>query len=445
MNSVATAFVVLNSIVLLFLSRRLAPLPLLVGACYMTLGQGLELGSFTFTVIRILVAAGLVRVVIRGERISGGMNSLDRLMIVWAIWALISSAFHDDPSGALVFRLGLVYNTCGIYFLLRVFCRSFEDVMELCRITALLLVPIAVEMVYETLTLHNLFSVFEGVPESPAIREGRARAQGPFAHSILAGTVGAASLPLMCGLWRQNRKTAILGGLASATMIFASGSSGPIVSAAAGVGAMLMWYHRDKMRLFRWLTLLAYIGLDLVMKAPAYYIIGRINLVGGSTGYHRAALIEAALRHLHEWWLAGTDYTRHWMPTGVSWDAGHTDITNHYIQLGVIGGLPLMLLFIAILAKGFSFVGLTLRQGREFDPESQFVVWALGAALFAHAATFISVSYFDQSFVFIYLNLAAIGSVYAVRIGKESFSDARVESGDKVLISTGYQVRHLER
>ncbi len=79
--------------------------------------------------------------------------------------------------------------------------------------------------------------------------------------------------------------------------------------------------------------------------------------------------------------------------------------------MGVDGGLPLMLLFIAILAKGFSYVGQTLRQMPESSPQSRFMVWALGAMLFAHAATFISVSYFDQSFVFIYLTLAAISSV----------------------------------
>ena len=72
-----------------------------------------------------------------------------------------------------------------------------------------------------------------------------------------------------------------------------------------------------------------------------------------------------------------------------------------------------MLLFIAVLAKGFSFVGQTLRQRTDLTEESQFMLWALGASLFAHATTFISVSYFDQSFVFLYLTLAAIGSMWS--------------------------------
>ncbi|OGO13699.1 MAG: hypothetical protein A2Y53_04375 [Chloroflexi bacterium RBG_16_47_49] len=376
----------------------------------MTLGQGIELGSFSFPVIRMLLAVGLVRVIIRGERLVGRMNSLDWLMLVWATWALISSIFHEVPSAALIFRLGLVYNSCGIYFLLRIYCQSFDDVVRLCRITAILLIPMAVEMIYEKMTVHNFFSVLGGVPESSPIREGKIRAQGAFAHSILAGTVGAVSLPLMIGLWQRYKKTAVAGILACFLIIFASASSGPIMTSIAAIGALFMWRYRHKMRIIRWVAVVGYIVLDIAMTAPAYYLISRIDLVGGSTGWHRSFLIETAFNHLQEWWLAGTDYTRHWMPTGVPWSAEHADITNHYLKMGVIGGLPLMLLFIATLFKGFSFVGQTLQRAVNLPKESQFIVWVLGAALFSHAVTFIAVSYFDQSYVFIYLTLAAIGS-----------------------------------
>ena len=411
MNVFAITFLLINALALLLLPRRWAPLPLLVGACYMTLGQSIEIGPFHFTVIRILVAVGVVRIIARGERLAGGMNAMDWLMVIWAVWMLISSVFHNDPSDALVLRLGLVYNACGIYFLLRVFCQSLDDVVGLCRVTAILLLPVALEMIYEKLTVTNLFSILGGGSVSPAIRDGKIRAQGPFAHAILAGTIGAVCLPLMIGIWQQHRKSAFVGMITCMTIIITSTSSGPILSAMAAIGALLMWRYRHRTRLARWFAVFGYIVLDLVMKDPAYFIIAHIDLTGSSTGWHRARLIQSALDHLSEWWLAGTDYTRHWMPTGVSWSPEHTDITNYYLQMGVWGGLPLMLLFIAVLVKGFSFVGQTLRQSADLPPKSRFMIWALGASLFAHAATFISVSYFDQSFVFIYLTLAAISSV----------------------------------
>ena len=377
----------------------------------MTLGSGVEIGPFHFQVIRILVAVGVVRVIMRGERLADTMNSLDWLMVAWAAWALISSLFHEDVSGVFVHRLGLIYNGCGIYFLLRIFCRSLKDVVGLCWITAILLVPLSIVMLLEQATGQNVFSALGGVAELSEIRNGKIRAQGPFVHSILAGTVGAVCLPLMVGLWHQHRKIAIVGTAACLSMVFASASSGPILSALFGIGALFMWHWRHQMRFFRWFALLGYIGLDLIMNAPAYYLLARIDLTGSSTGWHRAFLIEAALAHLSEWWLAGTDFTRHWMDYGVGWSGNHIDITNYYLNMGVWGGLPLMFLFIAILIKGFSFVGQSLRQAADFSFETRFMIWALGASLFSHAATFVSVSYFDQSVVFIYLTLAAICSL----------------------------------
>ena len=69
-----------------------------------------------------------------------------------------------------------------------------------------------------------------------------------------------------------------------------------------------------------------------------------------------------------------------------------------------------MFLFIAILAMGFSLVGQTLQRQTDLPQDSLFMLWALGASLFVHAVTFISVSYFDQTIIFIYLTLAAISS-----------------------------------
>jgi hypothetical protein len=198
-------------------------------------------------------------------------------------------------------------------------------------------------------------------------------------------------------------------------IIVASASSGPVMSAIFALLAIMMWRYRDYMKTIRWLAVFMYAVLEVTMKVPAYYILARIDISGGSTGWHRARLIESSIEHLNEWWLTGTDYTRHWMPTGVSWSPNHADITNHYIQMGVIGGLPSTLLFMASLYMGFTFVGQMLRSQPVPKKEHLFFFWTMGASLFAHATTAISVSYFDQSFVFLYLTLAAISISYGGR------------------------------
>lgn len=403
-------FVLVAVVLILWLPRRWASVPLLVGASYLTLSQGLQVGPFNLFAIRLLLLAGIVRVLVRHERIGGGLNGLDKLIIAWAIWAVFSSVFHDDPLKTLKFNSGIAFNACGCYFLVRALCTSLDDAVELCAITVLLLVPVSIEMYFEHLTVHNSFSALGGVSAEPAIREGRVRAQGPFAHAILAGTVGAVCLPLAIALWKSHRRTAMLGACACVVMIITSASSGPAASSSFAVCALLMWCLRERMRMVRWAAISTWIGLSLAMNAPAYYLIARIDVAGGSTGWYRARLVQSAIEHFDEWWLGGTDYTRHWM--GTSLDETHADITNHYIYMGVTGGILLLILFVLILATAFRYVGMAWRSLPEGGARPlRFFVWALGASLFAHTATFISVSYFDQSFVFLYLTLATIASI----------------------------------
>ena len=190
------------------------------------------------------------------------------------------------------------------------FLSSLDDIINLCVLTSvLLLLPVAVEMIYEKYTGYNLFTELGG-GSAIHIREGHNRAQGPFAHAILAGSVGAACLPMMIGIWHHRRNTAMVGIVVCMVMVITCSSSGPILSALASFGALNMWRYRQEhqLRFIRWLAVILYVALDMIMKDPAYFIISRIDLVGGSTGWHRSRLIQSSIEHLSEWWLYGTDY-----------------------------------------------------------------------------------------------------------------------------------------
>ena len=445
MSPLGILFLLAASSALLLVPRRWAALPLLAGTCYMTLGQGVDLGVFYFSVVRILILVGALRVLVRGERLAGGMIGLDWLMVAGAIWTIASSAFHEPPISSLVYRLGMVYNTCGLYFLIRCFCSSANDVVDVIKCTAILLVPIALEMTNEQITGRNWFAFLGGVEDVVTVRGDRLRAQGPFAHPILAGTVGAVCAPLMAGVWRRHPLAAKVGLSACVVIVLASASSGPLLSLIFSGFALFLWRYRQFTRQMRVAAVVGYILLDIVMKAPAYFLLARIDLTGSSTGWHRAALIQSSIQHLEEWWLAGTDRTVHWMPTGVQWSTNHTDITNHYIEMGVHGGLPLMFLFIATLWCAFGYVGKVLRNARSVALSDQFLVWSLGASLFAHAATCLSVSYFDQSYAFLYLDFAVVGGLFAVSKHEQSIVGANIPDSSclqrtslPALGSTGY-------
>lgn len=409
LNTPALVLLLGSAVLLLLLPRRFAIIPLIVATCYVTRAQNIELVTVGLTVLRLLLLVGLMRVVVRRELPSGGLISLDILVIAWGSWMIVSSLVHAHPTTQLVSNLGRIGDAWGVYFLTRIFCSGLKDVSSTAFAVVIILTPIAGAMLVEKQLSQNVFAAFGGVPDVPHIREGKVRAQGPFAHAILAGTVGAVSLPFVLGLWKRHTRLAVVGILASLVIVYASTSSGPILSTAAGIFATVLYFWRQHIARLRWLALAAYIVLDLVMKDPAYFLVARIDLTGGSTGWHRARLIQSSIEHLGEWWLAGTDYTRHWMASGVSWSPDHADITNHYIYLGVIGGLPLVILFVSTLIKGFQYLGHIIEH-RHLHGQDTFFAWALGATLFTHTMTCLSVAYFDQSAMFLYLTLGLIGS-----------------------------------
>ena len=62
----------------------------------------------------------------------------------------------------LVNRLGLAYDSLGLYFLLRIFIPDTDSILNLSKIVIIALVPIAVEMISETVTGENIFSFLGG-------------------------------------------------------------------------------------------------------------------------------------------------------------------------------------------------------------------------------------------------------------------------------------------
>lgn len=415
MNPFAVIFFLVVAILLWTVPRKWAPVPLLAGSCYMTLGQGIELGPISLPIFRMLMAVGLFRILARGERIEGGLNKIDKVVIALAAWMLFASFFHSglDGSGP-IFMSGQLFNLLLIYFLARVWTRDASELGELVRIIAVLLVPVAIAMVVEKLTAKNMLSVFGGVPEDVLYRAGKLRAQGPFRHPILAGTVGATCIPLFIGIFKQHKPFAIVGIISGLIMVFTSASSGPIMSLLAGIFALMLWHFKHLIRVMVVAAIAIYLVLFLVMEKPPYYLISRIDISGGSTGWHRSFLIEQTFKHLPEWWLFGTDHTRHWMPNqGIAYSVNHTDITNYYIAFGVMGGLVAMMLLIYALVIGFRWVCSLQLEPDILSSQSGFMLWAFGSGLFAHAATSISVSYFDQSMLFFWLNLAVISSMYS--------------------------------
>jgi hypothetical protein len=399
---------------MIILPRRYAFIPLIFVSFFFTMVQQFVIATAHFPMLRVIIFFGFVRIIVRKDFQNIKINRVDKLIIWWIVASVITYTISYGTDDAFKNRLGLAYNAMGLYFFFRFTIRDFEDVKIIIKTLAILVIPLALFMLAERTTGRNIFSVFGGVPEFTIREEGRLRCIGPFGHPILAGTLGAWLVPLFIGYWfyaKKSRPLIVVGSVSATIITIISGSSGPLFAYVAGIVGLLMWYLRQHMRAVVFGVIALLILLHLIMKAPVWYLLDRAAAIAGGGGWHRAAIIDAAITHFNEWWLVGTTYTRHWMPNFLPMEPNMADITNQYVRVAVDGGLITLVLFIVFIVFSFKSVGDIIRSGEDIPLEIKLCAWSLGAALFIHTVSFISVSYFDQTVVFWFLTLGMISAL----------------------------------
>lgn len=379
------------------LPRHWAFLPLLIAAChtpYVPFMGGM-------TVARVLILMGLIRAASNGWLSWSPRNRLDLLVAVFAAIALLSTLGHAwEPYNPLIVRLRLVFDVVGTYLYMRAYLANHESLEFFSRSLAIVLVPFAFFLLLEKQSGINPYAAVGAGNLHSLIREGKIRAQGPFGTPILSGTVGASAIALMLPLLAKRRWLAIMGISAAVVVTYASASSGPIGTLGLSLGAVAFWRFRQYLKPAVYGSCVLLFILHFIKERPIWYLMALLDLVGGSTGWHRARLIDEAIKHVDEWWLTGTDFTRHWMPYGLSAVPEHCDLTNYYIHLGVIGGLPLTICLLVIIRRSMKDLGNGIREADERNEEAEFALWCVGSTIFAHSITFLSISYFDQISVF---------------------------------------------
>ena len=322
-----------------------------------------------------------------------------------------------------MYRFGQSFDMLGLYFVGRFLIRSWSDVKFVGKVLAVLSLPVAVLFTIEWATAYNVFSIFGGVPAETWVRSGRLRCQGAFAHPILAGTFWAAALPLIWTLRKDKNFLMRLGTIGCLFIVAACSSSTPILVvlvAVTGVALFPWRRHRTKM----WVGLFVLLSsLHAVMEAPVWALMQRVDLTGGSTGWHRYQLFDAFVNHFSEWWLLGE-------PDPMSWGVWvMRDPTNVYVSTGLTGGLLTLIVLLLVLIFAFGNVGRVLKMSSiARSPKRQWICWCIGVAICVHAVTFLGASYFGQMIVMLYLELALASCVYvfAIRDSRKQRAKTRV-------------------
>ena len=401
LHPLGLAALAIACLLVLFGTARSIPLVLIGLAVYIPSAQRIVLGGADFTFLRLVILVALARLALTNRLLVFRIGAIDLLVLAGACAKLLLMPAVTGDAGILVQQVGSAIDAVGMYIVARATIRSIGDVGALAGRALLVCLPVAALFAVERATGRNMLSVFGGIPMMTDIREGRLRCQGAFQHAILAGCYFVALLPLWLGVWRTSaraRWTAIGGTALTLLVVFACASSTPaaaLVFVAIAFACYPFWMH---LRLVWMAMLVVATALHFVMERGIWHLIARIDLVGGSTGWHRFHLIEQAINHLGEWWAVGTLSTRHW-----GW--GLQDVTNQYLLEGVRGGVWAMFALMATIVLGLRACGFWLRRLPQGSAE-HLLVFGIGASLFAQAAIFLAVSYFGQTTMIWYLTIA---------------------------------------
>jgi len=373
------------------LPRNKVIIPLLFTFFSVPIAQVVVLGGIHFTALRILIIAGLIRRASSRASSSegkypGGFNALDKVVVLWTISTVIVIILQWMNVQATIANLGDFLDSYGGFLVARYFITDMDAVRRTVKVLAAVCMIQALFMLNEQIMHQNLYGYLGGWPIGVTYRDGHIRSQGVMGN-IAAGLFGGTLIPMYLWLLTQakSRSLAVLGIAGAVTMVFTSDASTSILALNAGVLGLLFWFLRKHMRVIRWMLSLSLIGLHLVMHAPVWSLIARIDLTGSSSGYHRYYLIDNCVNHFSDWWLLGTKYYN-------TWGYDMFDLCDQYVVCAVTGGLATLVLFIMIYTRSFGAIGKA-RKRVSGDRKQEWFLWCLGSTLFAHVVASFGLNY----------------------------------------------------
>ena len=389
--------------------------PFLLAFFTIPAGEVVVIGGLHFTVLRILILSVLGRMIFSSasspsKTFVGGFNRIDQAVLLWALSAAVIFSLQWRESQAVIYSVGDLIDTLGGYLVVRFLISDMDAIRRTVKVFALICLIQGVCMIQEHFTRENLFALVGGIPT--AIRDGSVRSQGVLG-CINAGVFAGILIPVFVWL-RSERKSRLYayGGIAGAmAMVVMSSASTSWLAVAGSVAGLAFWFLRKQMRMIRWSILLLLVSLQMVMKAPVWALIARIDLTGSSSGYQRYMLVDMTIRHFADWWLLGyRDYA--------SWGWDMWDTCNQFVALALTGGLLTLILFITILKRGFSFVGETRKRLGD-DRAQEWFIWCLGSGLFCTVVSAFGINYMAQLLMLLFPLLACISA--AAFVAEESF------------------------
>ncbi len=380
-------------VLIIVLPRNRVIMPFLIAFFTIPIGEVLVVGGVHFTALRILILTVLARRITfsRHEKYPGGFNSIDLCVFLWSISAVVTFFLQFPGAPALIQGMGNLVDTLAGYLVVRSLISDGEGVRYAVKTLAVVCTILGLCMINEQISHVNVFGFLGGLAQGTKVitREGHVRSSATLGY-LYAGAFAGVLIPLFVWLWKQpkSRVAAAAGLLAATAIVITSYSSTSQLALMGSIVGLGFWPLRKKMRFIRIGLISMLVGLDMVMKAPVWALIARVDLTGSSSSYQRYQLIDMTVRHFSNWWLIGT-------PEYINWGWDSWDLCNQFCAVALTGGLLTLIFYIWIFKGGFSTLGIA-RKRIEGDKQEEWLLWCFGSALFGTVVAHFGVNYMAQ-------------------------------------------------
>ena len=374
------------------------------------------IGTLDIPASRIVVTVLLLRCIANTQlRSRFKWRPLDTWVTIYMAVDIVIVCLTQPLMPILESRAGFLMDTWFAYMAARLCITDRAALIAALKWIGIVFVPVALLAALETFGVWKPYAGLEQY--CPWLAEERvtdlrydlARAKGAFGHPIMFGVSFAMFLPAVYWLRHQRGDWRILAYVLSVTVAIgglSSMSSGPWVALILVVLCLAMERYKKLVKPILIWCALSCVLVGIISNRPFYHVaVSYANPLGGAA-WHRAKMVDCAIRDFDKWYLAGF----RGQDPGWGRDVGmrHTDLTNQYIGAGGRSGIWGLIAFCGMLVAATKT--LVRLHNSSSEPIIQSWAWALGSTLVAMMISFMGILVFSQANTLFYCFLGMIGS-----------------------------------
>lgn len=386
-----------------------------------------SIGTIDLSAGRIIVTMLLLRCLFSDKlRRTFVWFALDTwVSLALGIMAVVYCITNESLSAAIENRGGFLTDTWFAYLAARFIITDKDTLMRFIKTTGIILAPLAIHGIIEATTGWQPFfqltqfrrwrpsEIAKGDVISTQARWGLTRAIGPFSHPILFGECFAMFLPLIWALRRHHGYWGKLAYLLSAIAVIgaiSSMSSGPWGMLMVVIFCLVLEKYKRWLKAILVLFVVLCILAEIGSNRPLYHVALEYMNFGKGDWYQRARLIDVAIEHIDEWWLAG--YGGRDPGWGEAMGDKHTDCNNEFLLAGAYSGVLGIIALCAVLVVAFRALARASKETT--DKELRSLYWSMGSMLVGVITAWQGVSFFGQIDALFYCLLGITGSSFAL-------------------------------